>query len=672
MNKHTGFRAALLIAAIVAIAGCENLAHDLHKKGGGSNKIGSTDSTSPISPRTSVIYDISLGKSDGFRPVLLGYGQGEAGYVTVTVTNTGNQASGPLAIELAGPDPGDFTLSRSNIPGIPAGGTASFTITPQTGKAVGVYVIETITVSGGHGIRKEVPGQRFGVVQDIIDLANPSPVIGTSKWTFPNPVISIQDGAIVMVINETSANRIEVESGATVDLFPVNAKIALSNWSGSAFRLNSGAEAYLNLTGDTKLKTDSNAGLAVPAGTTLHIGGPGGLIAQSDNDAGIGSDYGSGLDCGTVTIHDGTVTAVGIAAGIGGGNTGSGTGGAGGTVKIYGGTVTAIGGKGAGIGGGQAAGPGNGGPGGDITVFGGTVYAMGGDGTSGGGAGIGGGGVGTGAGGVGGTITIHGGTVYATGGDATGYSGAGIGGGGSGGGNGGIITIFGGTVYAMGGDGTSGGGAGIGGGGNGGDGGIITISGGTVTAMAVSSGSRDGAGIGGGGSDTGGDGGNVTISGGTVYVLGGIGSGTDSNGGEPEQSIINTIDTGRNGSGGRVYAGGGASSFSTNNGKPVIFATSMGLAGFDNPADGIAASAASVGITMTSGTLFRLEAEEIEVPGIKDVEINLKANFTVPAGAVLTVPDITRLNLGGNTLTNEGTAINHGSIDGIWEGILWH
>jgi hypothetical protein len=50
MNKKAIVIAALLGAALLALTGCENLTHDLHKKGGGAGKRpGNTGGTGTIS-----------------------------------------------------------------------------------------------------------------------------------------------------------------------------------------------------------------------------------------------------------------------------------------------------------------------------------------------------------------------------------------------------------------------------------------------------------------------------------------------------------------------------------------------------------------------------------------------------------------------------------------------
>jgi hypothetical protein len=70
---------------------------------------------------------------------------------TVTITNTGNQATGTLTAALSGTDNGSFTLSTTSISSIAAGDTGTFTVRPKTGLAVGTRTA-TVTVSGSNGI----------------------------------------------------------------------------------------------------------------------------------------------------------------------------------------------------------------------------------------------------------------------------------------------------------------------------------------------------------------------------------------------------------------------------------------------------------------------------------------------------------------------------------------
>jgi len=98
-----------------------------------------TTFTVTVNPRPS--YGISLSVVT-FHEASYGYGAQAA--QTVTITNIGLNASGELAIAI---DPATgFDLSGNTLPGIAAGGTGSFTVTPKTGLNAGVYAA-TITVS---------------------------------------------------------------------------------------------------------------------------------------------------------------------------------------------------------------------------------------------------------------------------------------------------------------------------------------------------------------------------------------------------------------------------------------------------------------------------------------------------------------------------------------------
>ena len=74
--------------------------------------------------------------------------------LSVTVTNTGGLPTGVLTVALDGEDYDSFTVYPDTIPGIPAGGSATFTVGPNQGLAVDVYTA-TVMVSGGEGIRAQ-------------------------------------------------------------------------------------------------------------------------------------------------------------------------------------------------------------------------------------------------------------------------------------------------------------------------------------------------------------------------------------------------------------------------------------------------------------------------------------------------------------------------------------
>jgi len=304
------------------------------------------------------------------------------------------------------------------------------------------------------------------------------------------PTLFVNDGANLRLTGSSTTIRVQVSGNAQITLD--NASIVRTGHSVlrnepkdgqpkhyitiSPMQLVGNANLTLTLVGDNTLAmgdgTSSldrwSAGLGVPDGTTLTIGGNGKLTAIGGiSAAGIGGHQGGvpgthfGRPAGNITINSGTIIATGreLASGIGNGSNMQG-----GTITINGGDITARGGStrvALGLNGG-AAGIGSGGsanavagnpsrPYSDwckpsvININGGVVRAFGGGGS----AGIGGASGGLNDNAVNITINITGGEITATGGNDIMAGGAGIGGGKYvGGGN---INISGGTVNAIGG-----------------------------------------------------------------------------------------------------------------------------------------------------------------------------------------------------------------------------
>lgn len=98
-------------------------------------------------------YGISLNQTGTYTFTGASYGYGAQTACSVTVTNTGNQATGALTAELSGTNGSSFTLSAGTIGSIAESGSDSFTVTPDTGLAAGTYTA-TVTVSGGNDISK--------------------------------------------------------------------------------------------------------------------------------------------------------------------------------------------------------------------------------------------------------------------------------------------------------------------------------------------------------------------------------------------------------------------------------------------------------------------------------------------------------------------------------------
>ncbi|MBQ6338810.1 MAG: hypothetical protein IJI36_06655, partial [Kiritimatiellae bacterium] len=280
-------------------------------------------------------------------------------------------------------------------------------------------------------------------------------------WSFADGVVHLVDAGPFEIAGSAIGKGIlaEADCAVTVTNLTLDASGVESR---AAFAIMAGKSVDLTLAGTNTLKSGENcAGLQVPAGAVVAIGGEGSVEAVGGKyGSGIGGARADGKHAGKITINGGTVKATGgsFAAGIGGGQDGHG-----GTTTITNGTVRATGGSnGAGIGSGAGEYQAHT-SGGKIVISGGTVTATAGYVS----AGIGGGNCGDA-----GTIAISGGVVSASGDQF----GAGIGGGQYG--AGGEITISGGLVTAT----SQTYAAAIGGGYEGG--GIVRITGGTVVAAA--------------------------------------------------------------------------------------------------------------------------------------------------------------------------------------------
>ena len=183
-----------------------------------------------------------------------------------------------------------------------------------------------------------------------------------------------------------------VVSAATANITLNNVNVTLINYSPLSIRPGSTVNLTLAAGTENTLSLGASevslAGLSVPAGATLVIGGTGKLIARggsAGNGAGIGggrnqyTEPNTNRDAGIITINSGVIDATGgpYGAGIGGASydPSSGSSVNGGIITINGGEITARSTSsthgGAGIGGGF-----NGG--GEITIKGGTVIATGG------------------------------------------------------------------------------------------------------------------------------------------------------------------------------------------------------------------------------------------------------------------------------------------------------
>ena len=115
--------------------------------------IGFRKAGEPIETGNETQYGVSLNPTEiSFSNATFGYGSQTA--KTVTITNTGNVATGSLGITLSETNFGSFNLSTTQT-SLSVGGTGTFTVTPKTGLAVGTYKA-TVTVSNSNVVAKTV------------------------------------------------------------------------------------------------------------------------------------------------------------------------------------------------------------------------------------------------------------------------------------------------------------------------------------------------------------------------------------------------------------------------------------------------------------------------------------------------------------------------------------
>lgn len=82
----------------------------------------------------------------------LNEGYTEVTPVTVTIRNTGTVATGKLGIALEGTNAGSFACSPASITNIEPGGTAEFTVVPNSGLSEGTYTA-TVNITGENNIQ---------------------------------------------------------------------------------------------------------------------------------------------------------------------------------------------------------------------------------------------------------------------------------------------------------------------------------------------------------------------------------------------------------------------------------------------------------------------------------------------------------------------------------------
>lgn len=146
-------------------------------------------------------YGIGLNPTNHvFDSAVEGYGQQPAR--TVTVTNTGNQPTGNLAVTS---NSSAFTLSTGSIPSIATGGTGTFTVRPNTGLAPGVHT-GTVTVANAANNISETMTVSFTVEPEPTTPAH-SIRLNPTRHTFISAIAGYGEQAAQTVTVTNTGNQ---------------------------------------------------------------------------------------------------------------------------------------------------------------------------------------------------------------------------------------------------------------------------------------------------------------------------------------------------------------------------------------------------------------------------------------------------------------------------------
>jgi hypothetical protein len=247
-------------------------------------------------------YGIELDQSEDytFPADILGYGAQTA--KSVTVSNTGNQATGNLTVALSGTNSGSFALSKTTIDSIAVSGSEDFTVAPNIGLATGTYTA-TVTVIGDGNIS----ARNFGVSFTV----NPVPAYGisldqNSLHTFPAATVGYGAQTVKSVTVNNNGNQ------ATGNL-----AVALSGTDSGSFVLSNTTIDSIAVSDNNSFTVVPNTGLAIGSySATVTVSGGNGITAGFDVGFTVNPHY---LSEASVTglVRPVTGAAPGSAAGLG-------------------------------------------------------------------------------------------------------------------------------------------------------------------------------------------------------------------------------------------------------------------------------------------------------------------------------------------------------------------
>lgn len=164
------------------------------------------------------VYSISADTELDFGSVYTGYAQPAA--QTVTITNNGNQ---PLTLTQPA-STSSFVVGTLSTTSLPVNGTATFTVQPKAGLAVGTYS-ENITVSGAGGATVTITAN-FTVKQYSSGGGTPTK---TPSQQATDKIESAKEGSTVEITLRTGQTKLDKEVFEELAGRDVTLEISLSN-----------------------------------------------------------------------------------------------------------------------------------------------------------------------------------------------------------------------------------------------------------------------------------------------------------------------------------------------------------------------------------------------------------------------------------------------------------
>ena len=194
------------------------------------------------------IYNVSLSQTGTYTFPAATSGYGAQASKEVTITNTGNTATGALTIALSGSNVSSFTLSKTTQAILAAGGTGTFTVFPKTGLSVGTYSAK-VTVSNSN-----VPAKAFDVSFTVTAAPTYSVLLDqTGTHTFP---------AATVGYGQQASKTVKITNNGNISTGSLT--IALSGSHADSFSLSNTTQSSLGVgsTGTFTVvpKTDLSAG----------------------------------------------------------------------------------------------------------------------------------------------------------------------------------------------------------------------------------------------------------------------------------------------------------------------------------------------------------------------------------------------------------------------------